>query len=444
MRFSKQRALFECINLVLSILFIFPLALLFERMLFPSSPFMVLTASACLSVVGYILGRVSMYKTGEISIILCAVGAVAICVFIFITSPASYLVYRLFYAVLSGAMTVLFFFMARKAGYVIYAPFTVLGIIVYLLCMIIYKAGDLSAQASQYTNVAAIIFFLLSLYALNAKGLRKSLHKGVDEKSVHYPAGMQMNNFMVITAFIILSMLVSNIYPLFKLFQIASVYFVKGFGTVFGFINELLDQRTGNNKHVEDDTATEVGASIFDDMPESNITLLEDIIFFTVVFVCLALILFFFLRWLFKKTGKGIKKLPAFMNKLRSMFDPEGESEFIDETEDLFDLKTVLSNIGSSIRDAAKKITQRPEKIDDFPTNRMKVRFAYKELLKKGQVKYPKVVCETPIEFYEKELKSDPELVDFILYYNYARYSQADIPDRAVTLAKEAMKSKIQ
>ena len=87
MRFNKQRALFECINLILSILFIFPLALLFERMLFPSSPFLVLTASACLSVVGYILGRVSMYKTGEISIILCAIGAVGICVLIFLTAP---------------------------------------------------------------------------------------------------------------------------------------------------------------------------------------------------------------------------------------------------------------------------------------------------------------------------------------------------------------------
>lgn len=444
MRFNKQRALFECINLILSILFIFPLALLFERMLFPGSPFLVLTASACLSVIGYILGRVSMYKTGEISIILCAIGAVGICVFIFITAPAGYLAYKIFYAIFSGAMTVVFFFMARKAGYVIYAPFAVLGIIIYLLCMIVYKAGELSAQAANLTNWAAIIFFLMSLYALNAKGLRKSLHKGIDEKSVHYPAGMQMNNFMIITAFIILAMLVSNIYPLFKLFQLASVYFVKGFGTVFGFINDLLDQRTGNNKHVEDDTATEVGASIFEDMPESNITLLEDIIFFTVVFACLAGIAFVFLRWFFKKTGKGIKKLPAFMNKLRSMFDPEGESEFIDETEDLFDLKTVLSNIGASIREAAKKITQRPEKIEDFPTNRMKVRFAYKELLKKGQSKYPKVVCETPIEFYEKELKSDPELIDFILYYNYARYSQDDIPDRAVQLAKEAMKTRIQ
>lgn len=444
MRFNKQRALFECINLILSILFVFPLALLFERMLFPSSPFMVLTASACLSVVGYILGRVSMYKSGEVSIILCAIGAVVICAFIFITAPAGYLFYKIFYAVLAGGMTVLFFFMARKAGYVVYAPFAVLGIIIYLLCMIIYKAGDLSPAGSEVTNWAAIIYFLLSLYALNAKGLRKSLHKGIDEKSVHYPAGMQMNNFMVITAFIILAMLVSNIYPLFKLFQIASVYFVKGFAAVFAFINTILDQRTGNNKTVEDDTATEVGASIFEDMPESNITLVEDIIFYTVVIVCVLGVVLIFLRWLFKKTSKGVKKLPAFMNKLRSMFDPEGESDFIDETEDLFDLKTVLSNIGASIRDAAKKITQRPEKIEDFPTNRMKVRFAYKELLKKGQAKYPKVVCETPIEFYEKELKSDPELIDFILYYNYARYSNDDIPDRAVELAKEAMKTKIQ
>ncbi len=420
------------------------MALLFERMLFPSSPFLVLTAFACLSVVGYILGRVSMYKTGEISIILCAIGAVGICVLIFLTAPGGYLAYKIFYAIFSGAMTVVFFFMARKAGYVIYAPFAVLGIIIYLLCMIVYKAGELSVQASNVTNWTAIVFFLLSLYALNAKGLRKSLHKGIDEKSVHYPAGMQMNNFMIITAFIILAMLVSNIYPLFRLFKIISVYFVKGFGTVFGFINDLLDQRTGNNKQVEDDTATEVGASIFEDMPESNITLLEDIIFYVVVFACLAGIAFLFLRWFFRKTGKGIKKLPAFMNKLRSMFDPEGESEFIDETEDLFDLKTVLSNIGSSIREAAKKITQRPEKIADFPTNRMNVRFAYKELPKKGQARYPKVVCETPIEFYEKELKSDPELIDFILYYNYARYSQDEIPDRAVELAKEAMKTRIQ
>lgn len=444
MRFHKQRVLFECINFVLSLLFIFPVSLFFERFLFPSSPFMVLTATSCLSVIGYILGRVSMNKAGEVSIVLCFAGAIVIAAVIMFTAPAGYLFYKIIYALIAAAMTVLFFFMARKAGYVIYAPFSIVGIIIYLLCMILYKATELSSAASNLTNWCAIIYFLLSLYALNAKGLRKSLHKGSDDKSVRYPAGMQMNNFLLITGFIILAAIVSNIYPLFKLFQIASVYFVKGFGGVFAFINKLLDQRTGNNTHVEDDTATEVGQSIFDDMPEHEISTLEDIIFYGVVFLCLLIILIVFLRWLFKTSKKNLKKLPKFMNKFRSMFDPEGDSEFIDETEDLFDLKSVLSNLGMSIKETAKKLTQRPEKIEDMPNNRMKVRFAYKELLKKGQTKYPSVVCETPIEFYEKELKAQPELIDFILYYNYARYSQDEIPDKAVEIAKDAMKVKIQ
>lgn len=442
MKITRQRLLFEIINFALAILYAAPISLLLERLLFPETRLYMLTAFATLAVLGYIAGRVVLKMDGSVALVVCFVLAAVVAAVILLVLPKLSF-FGIIFALYAAALTVYFFLVARKAGYTIYAPFAVSGILIYLFVMIIFYATKLSPQAAELLNYCAVIFFLLSLYALNAKGLRRSLHKGAEALSVKYPQGMQMRNFFLVTGFILLAAIISNIYPLFALFGIIAGYAVKLFGVVFNFINWLFDQRTFRERTVEDDTATEVGIDIFGDIPMHTETTLEKIIFFTVVFACLLVILIVFFRWLNKKLGKSFKGLSALMNRIRNMFDNTSDEDYVDEVENLFGWKNILVSMKDNVLNAVRRVTVRPERIDDMPDNRMKVRFAYKELLKQGQVRSPLAICETPIEFHERILGGNESLEDFIYYYNDARYSVAEIPEQAVSAAKEALKFKI-
>lgn len=442
MRTTRQRLLFEIVNFALALLYSAPLSLLLERLLFPESQFLMLTAFASLSVLGYIAGRVALKMDGQIALIVCFVTAAVVMGIILLAVPRVSF-FAILFAVYAAFMTVYFFLTARKAGYTIYAPFAVSGILIYLLVMLIFFATNLSDQAAELLNYFSVIFFLLSLYALNAKGLRKSLHKGTEAQSVKYPHGMQMRNFLLVTGFILLAAIISNIYPLFALFGIIGQYIVKLFSKVFYFINWLFDQRTFRESSAEDDTFTDVGIDIFSDIPEHVQTPLEKIIFYTVVFACLLGVLIAFFRWMNKKLGNSFKGLSALMNRIRNLFDNAPDEDYVDEVESIFGWKNILTSLKDNVVQAVRKITVRPERIDDMPDNRMKVRFAYRELLKQGQARNPLAICETPIEFHEKMLVGIDDMEDFVLYYNDARYSTAEIPDNAVSYAREALKVKV-
>ena len=67
-----------------------------------------------------------------------------------------------------------------------------------------------------------------------------------------------------------------------------------------------------------------------------------------------------------------------------------------------------------SLKNTLKKIRERPQKIDDFEDDRMKVRFAFQQLLKKVILRDPSAAAKTPNEIFRQEYDGEE---DFREYY---------------------------
>ncbi len=74
---------------------------------------------------------------------------------------------------------------------------------------------------------------------------------------------------------------------------------------------------------------------------------------------------------------KGIKKL------IRKNDVGQLDLDFEEDIERVFSLKDLLKKRRRSVRDFLNRLLKRPERIEDMPDNRMKVRFTYHALLKK-------------------------------------------------------------
>ena len=87
---SMQRRLFECINLLMALLFVIPLGVLVEQLC--GFPLYRCCLIPCLAGIGYILGRVSMTRPMGVSMGLCIGGTVIAVILALLLSPAGVLI----------------------------------------------------------------------------------------------------------------------------------------------------------------------------------------------------------------------------------------------------------------------------------------------------------------------------------------------------------------
>ena len=92
---------------------------------------------------------------------------------------------------------------------------------------------------------------------------------------------------------------------------------------------------------------------------------------------------------------------------------------------------------------ALKKLRERPQKLDDFPDSRMKIRFVFQQMLKRVKLRNPKAAAQTPNEIYEKEYAGEEDFRQFMDYYNQAKYSEDELPADAADLAQAILKQKL-
>jgi hypothetical protein len=436
---STQRMLFEIINFCMALLFVIPLGVLVEQLC--GYPLYRCCLIPCVSIVGFLLGRFSMTKPMNLSIGLSAVSLVVSVGLSLILCPGMHLV-TLFITLISGFFSVFFFFSARKAGYTVYAPMAIGGILIHLFVLICCTGFEWDTQIGSFTSVIAIIFFLLTLFAFSAKGLRKSLHKGSGERGVTYPAGMQMGNFLLVTGFILIAAFISNIYPIFNVFSHLFGYVLKAIIAFFGFFTGLFDRRSVSADIDEGVSESVAEDSILNAEPKGEaswITTGVEIFAFILVMLFLCYGLF----KLMQKLRASGRRLPGFLQNLKDKFAPVVDEDFTDETETLMDAKKMLADTGARFKKALKKLRERPQKLDDFPDNRMKVRFAFQQLLKKVVIRDPSASAKTPNEILAKEYPGEEEFIAFMDYYNQAKYSDQDIPEDAVDCARGILKQKL-
>ena len=441
MKISIQRTLFEIINFLMALLFVIPLGVMVEQ-LCGMEDFRCCFLP-CTAIIGHLMGRFSLTKPMGMAMAMCGIGALLAACLALLLGPGLVLA-TILCAILALFFSVFFFFSARKALYTVYAPMTVGGVILHLLALLFCAGYQWPHGITTMTTAVSIVYFLLALYSFSATGLRKSLHKTRSAKSVSYPAGMQMGNFFLVTGFILIAVFISNIHPIFTVFSNAFVYVLRALIAVLAFIGKLFTRRTTSVPLTEEAAAeTSISEdSILNAEPKGEaawITSAVEVIAFIVVLLFLSYCAFKVMQ---KLRASGAH-LPAFLRNLRDRFAPVEGEDFIDETENLFDMKKMLSETGGKLKDSLKKLRERPQKLDDFPDPRMKLRFTFQQLLKKVQTRNPSALSKTPNEIYEAEYPGEEDFRAFMDYYNEARYSEKDIPEDAVDCARQILKQKM-
>ncbi len=439
MKISVQRTLFEIINFALSALFVIPLGVLAEQLC--GYPLYTCCLVPMLSVLGHLAGRLSMKMPAPVAMAMCGGSAVIATVLSYFLCPGFTLV-TLLICLLSLFFSVFFFFSARKAGYTIHAPTTVSGVLIHIFVLICCAGFVWPQNVTQLVSVVSIIFFLLTLFAMSAKGLRKSLFRGNSHKSVTYPAGMQMGNFLLVTGFIIIAAFISNIYPIFNLFSEIFAYVLKAIIAAFAFFISLFDRR-GFSTDVEEGVSQEAAQnSIMNAEPKGEASWITKSV---EVFAFIVVVLFamYFIIKIGQRLRNSGMRLPKFLRDLRDKFAAVDDEDFVDETESLLDMKELVKDTGARVRGALKKLRDRPQKMDDFPDNRMKVRFAFQQLLKKVSTRDPGAAAKTPNEILIQEYPGEEDFEEFMDYYNQARYSTVEISDDAILCAKGILKQKL-
>lgn len=439
MKISLQRTLFETINFALATLFVIPLGVLMEQLC--GYGLYTCCLIPALSALGHIGGRVSLKMPMGAAMAICAGGALLSTGLAFLLCPGMELV-TLLICLLTLFFSVFFFFSARKAGYTIHAPMSISGILIHIFVLICCTGFAWEADVNRLVSVIAIIFFLLSLFAMNAKGMRKSLHKGNGQKSVTYPAGMQSGNFLLVTGFVIIAAFVSNIYPIFNLFSQLFGHVISLIIAAFAFFISLFDRRSVS-VDIEEGVSQEAAEnSIMNAEPKGEAAwVTKSVEIFAFIIVLLVAIYAAFK--VYQKLRRSGLKLPRFLQNLRDKFAPITDEDFTDETESLFDAKALLKDTGDRLKKTLKKIRERPQRIDDFPDPRMKLRFTFQSLLKKVSQRDPQAAAKTPNEIFQQEYPGEEDFREFMDYYNLARYSDSPLPEDAVACAKGILKQKM-
>lgn len=442
MKLAPQRMLFEGINFLLAVLFVIPLGILIEQScgLLPYQGCFI----PCLSVIGFLFGRFSLQSSIQKGMLQCCAG------FVVATGLAATLSLGLGLAtvlltLLTAFFSVFFFFSARKAAYTVYAPMAVSGILIHLMVLLCFAAFALDAGLGQLASMVSIAFFLLTLFAFSAKGLRRSMHKGSGSKRVVYPAGMQMGNFLLVTGFILVAAFISNIYPIFQLFSQGFSVILRGLMAIVAFLSSLFDRRTISGAYeTESEPVVEASAddNIMDFDPKGEASWITTGVE-VFAFICVMLFVVYALYKLIRKLQASGVRLPAFLRNIKDKFAPIQEEDYVDESENLFDMKKLLSETGNNMKNALKKLRERPQKLEDFSDNRLKIRFAFQQLLKRVTLRNPNAVTQTPNEIYRTEYDGEAEFRKLMDYYNAAKYSEQDIPDEAAVCAKEILKQKL-
>lgn len=436
----KHNTVFEIVNYVLAFFLVLPMGVFLEQVCgFPLGRCCFIP---CISLIGYALGRWSMPKHPPVAVAASIIGAIAAGAAAFFLAPAGLLIHVLL-VLLALFFAVFFFFSARKAGYTVYAPMSITGILIHVLILFMAIGLEFNQRAVNFASICAIIFFLLTLYSFSAQGLRKSLHKGSGEKSVTFPAGMQMGNFLLVTGFIIIAAFASNIHPVFQVFSKGFVYVIRWIFTGIAYIKSLfahkgplIEEESSSNANNENENI------LMQNEPKGEaaaVTAGVEIFSFLIVLI---LVVIAALK-IYQKLRKAGLKLPAFMQHLRDRFNPVVDEDYIDETENLFDTGKLLGDTGARLKQAITRLRERPQKISDFKDNRMKLRFAYQQILKKQLQRDPAHISRTPNELYATCFSGREDMKQLIEDYNRARYSSEDITDDSARRAETILKQRL-
>lgn len=308
------------------------------------------------------------------------------------------------------------------------------GVVIFLVSIIV--GGAYSQSYKPTLNTLAVLYLVAGLFTFNRENLRdaaKFSQKSSGKQK--YPPGMRRNNILMLSIMIVLGFLIANINKLKDFIVKAAKFIALQILRLIYFIINLMAGEGGGAG------GPSTGFPGFMDggakKPNPIIELIVRIIVIIIIIVAAFLLLFA----LYRLIKKIIHNLPSWLQSLLDKLKNDESEDYIDETEDLLGKGGFRKELAKNISDFWDRITYRSPRFDDFPDNRSKIRFVFKQLLKRLSSDKSHLLSQTPNELTEEaNLVLREDTTEFMQAYNRARYDHNDIPDSDAELARKILR----
>jgi len=430
LKIKLERPLVRFINLCLSAFFAFGLLILFEQFGYRGWEWYSRSLRSWPILLCYI-GGTAAGRPGASRRALLPLSCLIAGITIYLSFP-----FRSFpdivYIVLALAVGAGLFMIGLRDSEAFPPRVAVASVIIYIVALLYFDMRGFAAADYAPVSWCALASFLLSLYSLNNSGLMSGVHNAKGGDTMAMPSGIRGRNILLLSLFIAVAVLIGSLAFLHRFLSGVSVWLLRSFAGFLLFLSRL--NGGGGAPQPSPTPAEEEDRPL---LPEGDA---GDPTFVAVYVVLLALLGAALALYLIFGTGKavrGSRALGRLAALFRRLFKPRRILEYEDSVERTLDLKGLLKSGGVRLRELWGRLSFRPERFEDMPDNRMRVRFAYKMLLRSGRVD-GWLPSSTPAEvgaaMRTESLRSLTES------YNFARYDEIEaVPDEAAENARKAL-----
>ena len=260
----------------------------------------------------------------------------------------------------------------------------VASLLIYLGACVYFFVGDYALADFQPLCWCGLGSFCLSLYSFNTASLHTGIHNMKGGESMAIPAGIRGRNLLLLTGFLMVSILVGSIGVFRRGLAGLWHWIVMG---IAGFIRFMANISGGDGPRMPASTP-EPSPMETEGPGLMNIAEDGDPTFAIVYGILLALgaVVFLLLAFGFIREGKKGGFGHRFSDWVKGLFKTKEVLEYEDDVERTTDLRTVLAQRREKARRWVKKLREKPERYEDMPDDRMRLRFVYWSLLRSGRV----------------------------------------------------------
>jgi len=365
-------------------------------------------------------------KNRILKYILLTLSSVCVCLYISTLLPRG-TAYSIVFLMAVFAMSVFIYIMGTKYNEVFPSMLTVAMILIYMVELLIFRSENPKLQ--EPLKIFAFISFAIGLFNFNSLNLLAGVHNAKGGTSMPVPVGVRRKNLILLIAFFAVSLLLGSLLPVGASIVYVLRKILSGIWMFLMFVGGIGDAKKPRPEPVPEETRAPDIINI--DVPVNKFANV-----FVVTFIIILIVLCLIILW-FVFTGGA----EGFKRKLKSLKDRldkgQMDQDYEENVERIFSLRDLLKKRRRSLSGFFGRLFKRQERFEDMPDNRMKVRFAYKLLLKKSGV--PK--AGTPLTPMEIGSTLDPESLKRLAQdYSEARYNEVEpVSEDAARNARAAL-----
>lgn len=264
------------------------------------------------------------------------------------------------------------------------AKLAVASLLVYLGACVYFFLGDYELKDFQPLCWCGLGSFCLSLYSFNTASLHTGVHNMKGGESMAIPAGIRGRNLLLLTGFLLLAVLVGSIGAVRQ--GLAGLWHWIVMGAA-GFIRFLANVSGGDTPRMSSATP-EPSPLETEETGLANLVEDGDPTFIIVYGILLALggVVFLLLALGFIREGRKGGISHRFSDWVKGLFQTKEVLEYKDDVERTADLRDILAQRRERARRWVRKLREKPERYEDMPDDRMRLRFVYWSLLRSGRV----------------------------------------------------------